>query len=271
MLKLCGGPKNPNGRFMLDGPYWTVSFSTIKMFNDVFDCVYVLNLSSRPDRMKAMTERLARAGIRFERHEALPGSVVRHYYGLVQHSRPFSNANYVACSLSHLAIWTKALASGHKNICILEDDVLIHREADALLRTFVDQVRSMSPTWDLLYLSYIPLTDDEQQWSYVRLDGQKITGKPNLRGPGGLWSLMGYGISERLMRHMLEVYQKSMPMEIDRYFVKTIQKDPAWAVWAIAPQVIAGHDGFSDNSHRHESGLFEKSCDSRLATAADFF
>lgn len=230
------------------------------------DAVYVLNLASRPDRMKAMKRRLQRARIQYERHEALPGSIVQHYYGMLQHARPFTNANYVACSLSHLQIFAKALARNQTRILILEDDVVFHKNSEARTTTFFESVTDQK--WDLLYLAYIPLNDDMSQWTYPMLDPYEI--KPGLVKSHNLWSLMAYCISDRLMRHCLSAYQAKMPMELDRFFVQQIQSDPSWISFAARPQIVAGHDGFSDNSGKQERGLLQKSMDSSRVSGDDY-
>lgn len=235
-------------------------------FNEFFDAVYVLNLASRPERWAAMADRLQ--GISYTRHEAIPGAVTRHYHALIKDSRPFGNPNYVACTMSHLHMFATSLARGHKSLLILEDDVGLHRDSDALTRQFMAQVRDLTPTWDLLYLSYIPLTPDCSMWSYVELD--RHVASQNVRLARNLWSLMGYAISDRLMRHVLQVYGSSMPMELDRFFVTSIQPSAEFKCYGASPQIIAGHDGFSDNAQRNETGLVAKSMDSRLSTPSDY-
>jgi GR25 family glycosyltransferase involved in LPS biosynthesis len=233
-------------------------------FNEFFDAVYVLNLSKRTDRMAAMTARLEASGIRFERHEALSGAVLDHYFRTLKGARPFANANYVACALSHLSIYNKALERGQTSILILEDDILLHEDADALTRRFMDEVRHQGPTWDLLHLAYIPLTDDRSQWSYPMLEPHRLS--QTLVRSRNLWSLMGYAVSARLMRHLVAAYNSKMPMELDRYFVDHILPSSEWACWAPAPQIVATFDDYSDNALCYEAGLRQKSVDTSRAS-----
>ena len=80
--------------------------------------------------------------------------------------------------------------------------------------------------------------------------------------------LYSYGISENLMMSILSEYRENFPMELDRYFVTTIQ--PENMSYAITPQLFSAEDNLSDNSHVFENGLLEKSIDSRFAKLQDY-
>ena len=57
-------------------------------------------------------------------------------------------------------------------------------------------------------------------------------------------------------------------MEIDRYFVTHIQ--PRGGSCAVTPQLFAADDGYSDNSKIVESGMLQRSIDSRFANLIDY-
>jgi GR25 family glycosyltransferase involved in LPS biosynthesis len=227
------------------------------VINEIFDKVYCLNLPGRPERMKEMERRFQFAGIKFERFNAISGDVVKFFH---RHSPQFfSNPNYVACALSHLSIYKTAIDRGEKRILIVEDDVKIHREANSISNR-------IPAAWDLLYLAYIPLSDDMTRWDYniVPYTAERVFSAKNL------WSLMGYGINEKLMRHLIEVYADSFPMELDRYFVQYIQPSEEFVSIGISPQIFCAEDGYSDNSGRNETGMMERSVDIRFAKYTDY-
>ena len=70
------------------------------------------------------------------------------------------------------------------------------------------------------------------------------------------------------MNEMIGIYDKDFPMEIDRYFVNHIQ--PRGNTYAITPQLFAADDGQSDNSGIIETGMLERSIDSRFAKLIDY-
>ncbi len=96
--------------------------------NEYFDKIYCLNLTKRKDRMETMNERFNKMGIKAERFRAIPGEIVNDFFlNKVKNeiNSYFKNANYIATTLSHLAIMRDALDNGYKRILILEDDVSV--------------------------------------------------------------------------------------------------------------------------------------------------
>ena len=70
----------------------------------------------------------------------------------------------------------------------------------------------------------------------------------------------GYAMSERLMKHMVDVYAKSYPKEHDRYLVENIQTSSEWKSYGSAPQIVTGEDSHSDligglSDHHHEKSV----------------
>lgn len=232
------------------------------MFNQLFDKVYCLNLSSRPERMDIMKHRFNYVGIDYERFNGINGNILKYFYRYAPSY--FSNPNYVGCNLSHIAIYQDAIDRGFKRIMIIEDDVRINRYSNSILSEAPDLLEF---NWDLLYFAYIPLSDDLTRWDYGILPIQP--GKRTFNAHN-MWSLMAYGINEKLMNHMINVYSESFPMEIDRYFVTHIQKSPDYNCLGISPQLVCAEDGPSDNSGREEIMMMERSVDARFAKYIDY-
>jgi hypothetical protein len=240
------------------------------IWNELFDGVYCLNLSSRPDRYETMEKRFAYFDLKVERANALPGSTIQGLWSHIQDAKSpghqyFCNPNYLACAIGHLNIYATALARGQKKILIIEDDVRIARNSEEMTKTFMSQVPS---DWDMLYLSYIPLSDDQSMWTYQILDDGRLS--QNVVKAKNLWSMMGLVFNERMMRHMLDVYAKTFPMEIDRYLVDVIQKSEEFHSYAMNPQVIVGEDIYSDNMGVFCGSFAQKSLDTRFATYSDY-
>lgn len=236
----------------------------------MFDGVYCLNLSSRPDRYETMEKRFAYFDLKVERANALPGSTIQGLWSHIQNAKSpghehFANPNYLACAIGHLNIYATALARGQKKILVIEDDVRIARKSEELTKDFMEQVPK---DWDLLYLAYIPLSDDQTMWTYQILDDRRISN--NVVKPKNLWSMMGLILNERMMKHMLDVYAKSFPMEIDRYLVEVIQKSSEFNAYAVSPQVVVGEDVYSDNMGAYCDTFAQKSLDGRLAVYSDY-
>ena len=108
----------------------------------------------------------------------------------------------------------------------------------------------------MLYLGYIPLNDDCSMWDYSVVNNYIFVAK-------NLWGLYAYGITDTLMSEILEQYREFFPMELDRYFVTYIQ--PRNLSFGITPQIFGASDGFSDNSHKMELNMPQRSIDPRFA------
>ena len=236
------------------------------IWNEFFDGMYCLNLASRPDRMDGMIRRFNYFGLKVERANALSGAIIKPMYDeFYKINKYFTTPNYLACAIGHVHMYATALARNQKSIFVIEDDVRIHRNSDAMTRK---ALKDLPSDWDLIYFAYIPLSDDQTMWTYGLVDGSGE--KPNFVRSHNLWSMMGYAMSERMMRHMVDVYGSSYPMEIDRYLVDVIQSGTKFKCYAISPQCIASEDGYSDNAGTTWNNLSTKSVDSRFAAFHDY-
>jgi hypothetical protein len=81
---------------------------------------------------------------------------------------------------------------------------------------------------------------------------------------------MGVAVNERMMRHMLDVYAKCFPREIDRYYVNIIQEGGDFKTYGANPQIIAGEDSYSDNGFQSSELFSHKSVDRRFAEYSDY-
>ena len=229
--------------------------------DEYFDKVYLLNLNRRKDRLKTSTKKLEYCEIEFERFAAIDGSVFQNIWETFNSKEHhLQNPNYLACAISHLSIYQDALNNGYSKILIVEDDCCIRKNANAEFSALVDNL----PEWELLYLGFIPLTDDRTEWTYREFN---VVSK-NIAQSKNFWGLYGYGISSELMQEVLETYNRDFSMELDRFFVNKIQ--PRGKSYGIIPQIFAAEDGYSDNSLVIELGMMERSIDSRFGKLTDY-
>lgn len=230
--------------------------------NEYFDKIYVLSLKRNIDRRNLISERLKIVGIEFEFFDACDGQVLDNIW--VKFDNPFfTTRNYLACAISHLSIYNDALSRGFNKILILEDDVKPHKNIQNLFKSWETQI----PTdYELLYFGWIPLNDDCSMWTYNIIDDKFLNN--NLIKSHNLWGLYAYSPSRHLMSEMIDIYNKSFPMEIDRYFVEFIQRErKSFAVW---PQLIC-HDILPSNNHGYtDNQSLLKSIDHRGFTSEDF-
>lgn len=84
---------------------------------DYFDRIYVLNLPSRPDRRRDVTEQLRRVGL-----EPTPGKVEFFDALKFDHDGGFPTIGARGCFVSHLSILKRARELKLGNVCVIEDD-----------------------------------------------------------------------------------------------------------------------------------------------------
>ena len=232
------------------------------ILNEYFDHVYCLSLTHSVDRRSVMQKKAQEVGLRYSYYPGIYGSLLTNVYEAVKKAgaTDILNANYMACALSHLSIYKDALNRGRKNILILEDDLLFHREINEKFTSIKPQIPE---NWDLLYLAWIPLSDSRIEWDYRVINDQIISS--GIIKAKNLWSCMAYGITDTMMHKTIELFDFSK--EIDRFFVEDIQ--PNYNCYGIRPQLFAGYDNLSNNTNRYDS-IFKRSFDNRVATVSDY-
>ena len=121
---------------------------------------YLINLDRSPDRLAAMSERLADAGIAFERVAAVDGMALTEQQFLEQtrenrYYKPLRRGE-VGCQLSHLEVMRRFVSSRRRYAVILEDDAILADGFPGLLREAI-QLREGSTdrrlAWDVLKLA----------------------------------------------------------------------------------------------------------------------
>jgi GR25 family glycosyltransferase involved in LPS biosynthesis len=232
--------------------------------NEYFDKIYLLNLFKRKDRLNKSTAKLDDLNIKYSVFNGVDGSVINHLWNKLQNSY-FSNPSYLGCAISHLSIYKDALENGYQRILIIEDDNLIFKNINNFFES-----REIPEWQDLFYLGYIPLSDNCDMWTYqYGIQGHNMIAD-NFFKPKNLWGLYSYGITNSLMRELVDVYNESFPMELDRYFVNVIQ--PRDKSIALSPQLFCCDDNIhSDNLGFIPTNMILKSIDSRFANPSDYF
>jgi len=233
----------------------------VHAWNELFDGVYCINLPSRTERRERMKARFDKFGLNVEFVNGFPAVFTKKYWELknAHDGADIQNHYHIACALAHCSVYALALARGQKKILVLEDDARIHINSDETTRTFMKNV----PEWDLLYFGYLPLSEDMSYWSYELIDVNNGICKAT-----NLWLCLAYAVNEKMMKHMVEVYGAQMPMAIDNYYVRVIQKSDEFKSYAVSPQIVCTEDGESDTDGNTQNGM--KSVDSRFARYEDY-
>jgi GR25 family glycosyltransferase involved in LPS biosynthesis len=237
----------------------------VHAWNELFDAVYCINLPKRTERREQMKARFDKFGLNVEFVNGFPAVFTKKYWELknAHDGADIQNHYHVACALAHCSVYSLALARGQKKILVLEDDSRIHINSDENTRKLMKEV----PDWDLLYFAYVPITECLGFWSYQLVDQYRIS--DTLTKASNLWGCIAYAVNEKMMKHMVEVYGAEMPMAIDNYYVRVIQKSEEFKSYAVCPQIVCTQDGESDTGGGTE-GMYIKSFDARYARYEDY-
>ena len=140
---------------------------------DFFDQIYCINLPQSEDRREQASERFQRLGI-LDRVQWIYAEPPRQDIFIRDRvSREFSYpVTMVGVSLSHLKVFTTALASGAKNILVFEDDVTFTSSAAHDLQTATANLPS---DWEALYLGGEPI-EPTQTYSVGLVSVNKFLG-----------------------------------------------------------------------------------------------
>ena len=162
-----------------------------------FDKIYILNLKKRKDRFLKMKKRLAFVEINnYEFFQAVDGEIMVSIFNMISDKNIFfQNSNYLATTLSHLSIYYDALMNKYKKILILEDDVKINVNIKEIFENIKEQIPE---NYDILYLGYIPLSDDLSMWNYNLIDKNMYI-SDNIFKAKSLWALYAYSASNIFM------------------------------------------------------------------------
>jgi len=119
--------------------------------------VYLINLSTSPERLEKSNKRLAEQGINYTRVEGVLGKALtqqevdQHYSEQINHSHYHTplTLGQIGCYYSHRKVW-QLIAEGDAPFgIIMEDD--FHLTGD--LKNAIDAIQSLTAEWDLIKLA----------------------------------------------------------------------------------------------------------------------
>jgi GR25 family glycosyltransferase involved in LPS biosynthesis len=228
--------------------------------NRFFDGVYWINLPDARGRRTKMESFFHRRGIEAHRVEAVHGDILRCLMPPEWHT----NIRFFAgCLVSHLQAMIIARAEGRKRILILEDDVLPLMDFDAAFDAFASAPVARSSEWDMIYLGFIPVSDDDRFWDYRLVMGDIVEGSPGfLHANRSFTGAYAYALSEGMRDFLLE----ALSIQTEHIFgVEAWLRDKArfhgkdWytekKIYGYVPQLFAHDNGVSSTTGQVEDRI----------------
>lgn len=119
---------------------------------DGIDCLYLINLDRRPERLARMQTLLSEYGLHAQRFDAVDGQALtlKTKNTLFGPYRICMTNGAIGCLLSHLSILQDAYERGFACIWVLEDDVNF-LENPHILPSLLHALQAHDPEWDLFF------------------------------------------------------------------------------------------------------------------------
>jgi len=239
------------------------------MFSDYFDHVFCLNLPVRDEKRIEMDYRLKSSKIDFTFWDACRGSAISRIGKLCNDDFQVS-VGYLGCLISYLNLFDYALEKGYEKICVIEDDVLIHKHINPLSDLYLPNVPNNA---DITYYSYIPLSEDWKRWDYNTINSHFIQGSPM----GGIFkannlslsSTMSFSINQKTMQFIIEKMKEKIT-PIDNFIINNIQKNSDFNVYGINPQFFIAQNTYSDGAMKDIGDVQRRSLDTRASCVDDY-
>jgi GR25 family glycosyltransferase involved in LPS biosynthesis len=133
--------------------------------NNVFDHIYILNLKEEKEKYNKTQKKLKKYNIKAKRFEAIDGNLYKEEFEKRKKAWLKNPLNFLkyrkggslyrsygayGCLLSHIEIIRDAIKKKYKNILILEDDILLHKEFDKYFNNYYHQIKDKS--WKFIML-----------------------------------------------------------------------------------------------------------------------
>lgn len=205
------------------------------------DCVYVINLDSRPEKWARVDSLLKTHGIRANRFSGVLGKKLsmssrRELCG----SYPIRlSAGEFGCLLSHLSVIHDAYNRGFNLIWVCEDDIAIIRNVKALPR-YLRKLSQIDPTWDIFYTDVdsknqlgqiIPSLDADFRPDYEHFDLEyyleKTVVAKNIMLMRQRFGMYSFFISRSGMKKVLDYYNHMYlwtAIDIDIHYIPNLKE-----------------------------------------------
>lgn len=216
---------------------------------------YYINLSSRPDRRKAIQRQISRLGIPYARVEAVD---VRRNQTVIQSCWDPSHVplcvGKVGCKMSHVKALSLGEAQGAEVVAIFEDDFEWLPDVDpAEVINIISIFKGKFPEWDVIGLSLNLLKmNDTSPQVLVRTGPRRYSKVVRVLNAQ---TTHGYLVKSRYLPKLKANFEGCQVNErydsaIDQCW-KTLQKIDEW--YAFSPQLGVQTPGFSDIENENVS------------------
>jgi GR25 family glycosyltransferase involved in LPS biosynthesis len=164
------------------------------IINDNFDRVVCINLAKRKDKKQTTQEKFDKVGIKVEWFEAVQYGFAPSVVAALNANRTgrfnAEQPNEFGCALSHYTVIKKAYEDGLDNIFVFEDDICFHKNFNARLDRYFNDLPG---DWQMINL---------YSFMYELLPQNVRVNKSWIRSYKS-WSMMAYGMKREVMKEYI--------------------------------------------------------------------
>jgi GR25 family glycosyltransferase involved in LPS biosynthesis len=189
-------------------------------YQKLIDEVYCINLEKRTDRLQRMEQQFINLDIDVTKFIAVDGEKT---------DKLGYQAGVYGCFLSHMNVYTDAIAKQHSTIIILEDDAMIHEN---FKNTIIETLGSLPANWNICYLGGTNIVSP-------------IPFKKGISKCIETLSTVGYIVQISFIKEMLPFLEKNLKtgQEIDKALTY-LQK--IHDMFVMSPRIVYQYESYSD-------------------------
>ncbi|WP_438012703.1 glycosyltransferase family 25 protein [Psychrobacter raelei] len=192
---------------------------------------YVISLKSATDRREHITNEFGKQQVDFEFFDALTPETAKQY--ITDNALPFElepdhlTPVELACMMSHVAVWKKALDEGVSHFTVFEDDVYLGQDA----AFFLNDSDWIKPDWDIIKIETVDnkvLLNTKEQTS-IEKQRQLIPLKGKHLGAGA------YTLSRQGAQKVLNYTLQHIMLPIDETVFRDLINENVIPVYQMVP------------------------------------
>ncbi len=210
--------------------------------NEYFDKIYIINLESRQDRWKRITEQLEELNItnfiRFNAIQPILEEIDKKLYSHMGTNVGGKKRNQaligkVGCRLSHLHVVKDAQENSFQRILILEDDAFFTKKFINNFNQVITEIDNKKIEYDMLYLggNYIKVGKKISNWIYKSI-------RTNTTHAYALQN------TNNIYQHIIDLLEE-YEREIDILY-RDIKFTKNYQIYIVKPSIITQYSSHSD-------------------------
>jgi GR25 family glycosyltransferase involved in LPS biosynthesis len=184
-----------------------IFFSQSNFLNSIVNQIYIINMDKDHERLKIIDKKMMKLGLKYKRIKGIDGKKIYSKYKNKTKLKP----GQLGCLLSHINVLEDAIKNKYKNILVLEDDVLFHKNFHEEFKKKYEFLKNNENEIDLVYLG----SSQKHKWKNININKHYYKSYKN----DGTFAML---INNNIFIKLLNLYKK-LNLPSDRVLYHNIQ------------------------------------------------